>query len=192
MTLSPVTSPRIGRKSSQQVLVGAFLKARTPETFEPLVTGNITMVRRIIYRIVLCPDDTEDLVQETFIRAYEKAAAFEGKSKFSTWLCGIGVNLAISFIRKQKRRQSDELPPELEELNPSSPHGELETSQELNRIHAGIAKLPEKFRAVIVLGIVEELPPKEVADILGCSQATVYWRLHQARKRLAQILEVEK
>ena len=87
------------QQEALQGTVDQFLNSGTPEDFECLIRANLDKVRRVIYRIVLNVEDCEDLVQETFIKAYQKIHTFQQKSKFSTWLCQIGVNLAISFLR---------------------------------------------------------------------------------------------
>lgn len=69
---------------------------------------------------------------------------------------------------------------------------ELESRQELKRIHQAIAGLSIKYRTVIVLSVIEELSMDEISEIVQCPKATLYWRLHQARKILSRSLEVQK
>ena len=173
---------------SDQDLLNIFLETRLPEDFEHLIRANIGRLQGVIYRIVLNIEDSEDLVQETFIKAYDKIDTFKGDAKFSTWLCQIGVNLAISFLRKRKPVQSINV--ELEESSFNTPDRIAESNAELDRIHQAISGLSEKLRSVIILSVIERMELKEIALVLKCPKATVYWRLHQARKILAKKLEV--
>ncbi len=191
MTITP-DSIAAGSLGTADELLENFRRRRTPRRFEPLVLSHIDQVRRIIFRITLCPDDTEDLVQETFIRAYEKIDQFRGESSFSTWLCRIGVNLALSFLKKTGKRGTLPLTREIADRGDASPGHKEESGRELERIHAAIAQLPEKYRAALVLSAVEEMDTEEIANVLNCANATVYWRLHRARKILAQRLEVQR
>jgi RNA polymerase sigma-70 factor (ECF subfamily) len=185
------TLKKAGPTAAPDDILSAFLESRLPEDFQPLVAANIERVRRIIHRIVLCPESTEDLVQETFIKAYERIDQFNGKAQFSTWLCSIGVNLARSFARSESRRRSVELTENLRGDQKEST-AELESRQELKRIHQAIAGLSIKYRTVIVLSVIEELSMDEISEIVQCPKATLYWRLHQARKILSRSLEVQK
>ena len=172
-------------------ILNLFRQTRRPDDFQPLVAANIERVRRIIHRIVLCPENTEDLVQETFIKAYERIDQFQGKARFSTWLCGIGINLARSFVRSNNKRQLVELSENHEDKQKGKQSHELESWQELRRIHQAIAGLPVKYRTVIVLSVIEELSMDEISEMVQCPKATIYWRLHQARKILSRSLEVQ-
>lgn len=170
-------------------MLDRFLQTRRPEDFEPIVRLHANQLYRVIHRIVHNQHDTEDLVQDTMLRAYEKIDTFKGNAKFSTWLCQIGVHLAISYLRKRRRHVVSD-PAELAELHPDPNPGEPELdSADAARVHRAIARLSAKLRAVIVLSVVEELPTEEIARILRCPKATVYWRLHQARTILRNTLE---
>jgi RNA polymerase sigma-70 factor (ECF subfamily) len=170
-------------------LLDRFLQTRRPEDFEPVVRLHAGQLYRVIRRIVHNQHDTEDLVQDTMLRAYEKIDTFRGNAKFSTWLCQIGVNLAISFLRRRKRYVlSDSVEPNAAWPDERAPTAEL--NEEVARVHRAIARLSAKLRAVLVLSVVEEMPIDEIAQILKCPKPTVYWRLHQARGILRRTLEV--
>lgn len=170
-------------------LLEQFFQTRSPNDFEPIVKANMKMVYRIIYRIVLNKEEAEDLVQETMVRAYEKIDTYRGQSKFSTWLCQIGLNMALTSKRKKKYVHVDFMDVVLEAPANNTPDRVTESSEELKKIHQAIAGLSAKLRAVITLSVFEEMDITEIASVLKCPQATVYWRLHQARKILNKKLE---
>ena len=175
-------------EGSAKGLLDKFFQTRRPEDFEPVVRVHAGQLYRVILRIVHNQHDAEDLVQDTMLRAYERIDTFRGHAKFSTWLCQIGVNLAITFLRRKKRYVvSDSVESVVAWPNERACTTEVE---EVGRVHRAIARLSAKLRAVLVLAVVEELPIDEIAQILKCPKPTVYWRLHQARSILRRTLEV--
>ncbi len=171
-------------------LLKKFFQSRLPGDFEPLMKTVIGKVYRVIYRIVLNKEDAEDLLQETMIKAYEKIDTFQGKAKFSTWVCQIGVNMALTSLRKIKYKHSDHEEENLESSPLDAPDLIIESTEEMEKIHRAISELSIKLRSVITLSVIEEMDIQEIAYVLKCPEATVYWRLHQARKILSQKLEV--
>lgn len=172
--------------------VEIFLKDQNPANFSPVVDENIGMLRRFVYRIILNEHDTDDIVQNTFIAAYDRIGSFKGKSKLSTWLCRIAYNNSLSFLRERKRygiyndlENSDEIG---NQKSKETADGHIHNSEQMNIIMKAVASLPEHLRAAITLTAVEEKEMEEAAYILGCPKATLYWRLHKARKILGKKL----
>ena len=179
----------LDRQESDKVLLDKFLHTRTFEHFEPIIQRHLKQIYRVVYRIVHNQHDAEDLVQDTMLRAYESIETFKGRAKLSTWLCQIGVNLAISFLRSRKKFvPSDAVEWQAASSDPHA-HG-AETQEEVERIHCAISGLSATLRSVIVLSVVEEMAIEEMAYILKRPKATIYWRLHHARRILRRKLEV--
>jgi len=154
-------------------------------SFRLLVERYEGRLYRVIYRFVR--DDTlaEDLAQEAFIRAYENLDQFDLSRRFGPWLFRIGVNLTLDYLRKRKRRGwtslFSEVNPE-QPLNPgtSDPRDNLDISEEVGRV---MQELPEKYRSVLVLRDLENFSTAEIAAIIGRKEATIRWRLAEARNR---------
>jgi len=79
------------------------------EAFSRVMDEHIDQVRRVVYRIVLNAYDTDDIVQETFIKAFHKIDSFKGAAKFSSWLCRIAYNEAYLSLRKKDNKLSDRI-----------------------------------------------------------------------------------
>ncbi len=176
--------------AAEEELLSAFRQAHSPEAFEPLVLLNLNKVRGVISRIVLNPADTDDLVQETFIRAYQKFDSFKGNANFSTWLCRIAVTRSLNHLRKFRRQ----LPGENALANQAAhvseqPDQRLMRDEQNRQLDEAMAGLPSHLRAVLVLSVLEDMEAGEVARVCNCSKATVYWRLHRARKELRKRLQ---
>jgi RNA polymerase sigma-70 factor, ECF subfamily len=133
--------------------------------------------------------DAEDIVQETWMRAYAHLADFRKQSALTTWLFRILTNEALGRKRKAKlAREFEALSGEAMSsviIFPSShgidPESSVARTQMRHLLESAIDALPDDFRQVVVLRLVEELSGVEVADILGIPEATVKTRLHRAR-----------
>ncbi len=175
----------------ESATVETFLKERTPEAFSPVIDEHIGMLRSFVYRIVLNEHDTDDIVQESLLAAYTSADSFKGNSKFSTWLCRIAANRSFSILRKGRRTivTDGEDCPEMKDASTShTPDRPMIGNETHGQVMTAISALPEHLRAAITLIAIDEKDPDEAAYILGCPKATLYWRIHKARKLLAKDL----
>jgi len=135
-------------------------------------------------------EDVEDLVQSTFLTAWEQARRFRGEATVLEWLLGIAAHQARRGRRGDLRRRVamirlSRLPPR----RPPGPLDELTRAEVLARLEAALARLPAHLREVFVLCEIEELSGVEVARILGIPAGTAWRRLHQARARIRAALE---
>ena len=128
----------------------------------------------------------EDLVQETFLKAFAAIASFRPGSHFRAWLFRIGQNNFVNQRREQKRKQFT-LPVELTQPG-DGPMGELLSREGVARLIEAIHKLPTDFRAALLLRIDEELSFKQIASILSITEETARWRVFKARQKLMQVL----
>lgn len=144
-------------------------------------------------RAVLGPsDEIEDLVQVAFLEIYRCLDRFEGRSKLSTWVYRISVNIALQHIRKKKRRRwlvlgstGEEVVRESGGLNEES---RIEDRQMLEKVFAAVAKLSEKKRVVWTLHEIEGLSPQQISEILEVPFNTVRSRLLASRRDLMDLL----
>jgi RNA polymerase sigma-70 factor (ECF subfamily) len=157
--------------------------------FETLIRKHQRMIHSLTFRMTGSLADAEDLAQETFIRAYAQIGTFRGSAKFSTWLYRIAANLCLNWRQREARRfhlqaccaeEMSALP-----RNGESPQAEVQSTQEVS---AALLKLPAKQRAAIILTIYDGLNHAEAAQILGCSETTVSWRVFAARRKLKRWL----
>lgn len=161
------------------------------DAFGELVLRYERRLLRVIMRFVRDPDLAEDLAQETFIRAFERLDQFDPSRRFGPWLFRIGVNLTLDYLRKRKRRVwaslfSDSGSERWPDPAVADPRRKIELQQEIHRV---IDQLPERYRTVLVLRDLENFSTSEIAAILNRKEATVRWRLAEARTRFQQLWE---
>ncbi len=161
----------------------------SPAAFETLIRNHQRMIHSLTFRMTGSLADAEDLAQETFIRAYEQIGSFRGTAKFSTWLYRIAVNTCLNWRQSEARRFqlhtncAEEL--SAQPLNGESPAAATQSNQQ---VQEALLKLPAKQRAAIVLTIYDGLNHAEAAQVLGCSETTVSWRVFAARRKLKRWL----
>jgi RNA polymerase sigma-70 factor (ECF subfamily) len=168
------------------------------EAFTALVNRYESNIFRLARHITQNQEDAEDVLQETFLKAYEHLVDFQGNSKFYTWLVRIAVNQSLMKLRKRKSDASVSLddPYDTGEENLTreiavwEPNPEMTYSREEIRaiLEKAVESLPPAFRAVFALRDVEELSTEETAAVLNLSVPAVKSRLLRARLRLREKL----
>ena len=166
--------------------------------FPELVKRYSRRIFRVARNITNHDEDSEDVLQETFMKAYKHLATFQGNSKFYTWLVRIAMNEALMKLRKRRTGKLVSLDEELStgedtvireiavwEGNPEDTYSQEELRELLDKT---ISSLPEGFRTVFVLRDVEELSTEETAETLGLSIPAVKSRLLRARLQLREKL----
>ncbi len=134
--------------------------------------------------------DLEDLVQATFIAVNTAAAGFRGTSSVRTWILGIAANIVGKHVRGELRRRT--LRTKIAEIPREpirGPDQQAEHNQTLARLEAALADLPHDLRAAFVLCVIESVPGKDAAEVLGIREGTLWRRLHEARVQLRQAVE---
>ncbi|MFA5793450.1 MAG: sigma-70 family RNA polymerase sigma factor [Candidatus Brocadiia bacterium] len=145
--------------------------------FEELVKRYQQMVFWLAYRMLGDQGLADSVTQDVFIRVYQSLKRFDINKNFSTWLRQITVNRSVDYLRKYKNR-----PVSIEQAGDIiSRSPEPGKEEEASRIRAMVDELPKHYKTVIVLRDMEGLETKEVSEIIGKPEATVRWRLHQAR-----------
>jgi RNA polymerase sigma-70 factor (ECF subfamily) len=166
--------------------------------FETLVKQYDRQVFRIAQHITQNREDAQDVVQDAFLKAYEKLDQFQGNSKFYTWLVRIAVNEALMRLRKRRtgkmvsidedvQTEEGSVPRDLAEWRPN-PEQEYNQAELAEILRKTINGLPPGFRVVFVLRDVEGLSTEETANALGLSVPAVKSRLLRARLQLRERL----
>ena len=166
------------------------------EAFGRLVRRHQRRVYAAALHILGNHSDADDATQEAFVRAYRGLATFDGRADFFTWLYRITVNTALNSLRGGKR--GDALAAARQRRGAARRRaaggaraagaGSLPRRRsrpvEVARVLAAIAELSPSLRVTLVLATIEELPHKQIAEILEIPEGTVAWRVNEARRLL--------
>jgi RNA polymerase sigma-70 factor (ECF subfamily) len=152
--------------------------------FEVLMRRHNTRVYRTIRSIIRDEAEVEDLMQQTYLQAYEHLGHFEGAARFSTWLLRIALNEALMRARKSARLSVVPEPPVEEEEGPmavTNPEQRVQDRQVAALLETAVDALPDLYRTAFMLREVEDLSTSEAAEVLGVSEEVIKTRLHRAR-----------
>jgi RNA polymerase sigma-70 factor (ECF subfamily) len=161
------------------------------DAFRELVERYQRRVYWIAHNMVGNFETAREISQEAFVRVFRNIARFDLKKNFYTWLYQITVNLCIDQLRKASHGRTVDLEAVGGMADPSrpDPSDEHERGETGRRVHRALDQLPPKYKAVLTLRDIQGFSCEEISEIVGCSNATVRWRLHRARKLFRAIWE---
>jgi len=139
------------------------------------------------------PVEIEDLVQDTFLKAFARLDSFQHQASFYTWLYRIGTNTILDWMKRRGRSpvqtvEDPEVLPDAPKVKVAAPDANMERAELARITHEVLEHLPDIFRQVLVMREFEELAYQDIADTLGISIGTVESRLFRARARFKEKL----
>ena len=168
------------------------------KAFELLVSKYQRKLMRLVSRLVHDQAEAEDVVQESFIKAYRAIGNFRGDAAFYTWLYRIGVNTAKNYLVTQGRRAPTSTDADIEEAETfvdadglrdiNTPESLLASKQIADTVNNAMLALPEELRSAITLREIEGLSYDEIAEVMLCPIGTVRSRIFRAREAIAEKL----
>jgi RNA polymerase sigma-70 factor (ECF subfamily) len=161
--------------------------------FEKLVDLYKGKIHRLAYRMLNNSHDSEDVVQETFMRVYLNLNRYDDNQNFSTWIYRIGKNLCVDLLRK--RKVSSSLDADISEEDELTPYGVLPSNEitpehqallteQQEQVRRVINTLSDKYKPVVTLYYLHDLNIQEISEELGMPLTTVKTRLHRGRDYL--------
>ena len=168
----------------------ARLAAGDREALAPLMERHYRRLYRLALSYLRNPDDALDVVQETFVKAFQKADRWDGSTEAGPWLSRVAVNQSIDRWRRNRRRQATFTPladgDHDEALAAGGPDADRRVLRRemRDRLAAALEDLPERQRAVVVLRHYQEMSLDEIAKTLGMRLGTVKSTLHRALDRM--------
>ena len=178
-------------------------KAGDEQAFAELVRRYSARAYQVAYGVLGNCEEAEEVAQDAFVRIHKALPGFRGECEFGTWLYRIALNLARNKYRWNKVRGSkvnfsmdaplegengdDDRKIDLPDDAPD-PEKDAELGELRGRLSAELEKLPEAYREILVMRVVQEMSYEEIADALGCQMGTVKSRLARARDELRKRL----
>lgn len=176
-------------------------RAREGDTraFDALILKYGDKLYGLVYNMTSHKEDTHDLLQEIFARAYQSLRSFRGNSSFYTWLYQIAVNLTLNFLKKRKRRTGLSLndpdspvqqdPALIDTAHEANPEQQTNLNELQIRLNEAMQKLSEAHRMVVTMFDIQGMSHVEIAKVLNTSEGTVRSRLHYAHLQLQSALQ---
>ena len=168
--------------------------------FEKLVNEYQAKIYNLALRMTGSRDDAYDMTQDAFIKAYRSIGDFRSESSFYVWLYRLAVNVCLDFLRAEKKRAHVSLT-ELDETDNSEleipderfdPQTEAEKAELRQAVRRGLLKLPDEYRAILILREIDGLSYDEIGSVLSLEPGTVKSRIFRARKKLCAILLADR
>jgi RNA polymerase sigma factor (sigma-70 family) len=193
-TKAIITSPERQQEADADFTIVKKVQAGDVAAFDQLILKYRERVFGIVYNLTSNREDTSDLTQDTFIKAFQSINRFQGHCSFFTWLYKIAVNTSLSHLRKNRLRsffslekiQEDgtnaQLLEQLTDKNGADRDTYLRELQQ--KLNEAMQKLSIPHRTVITLFEIDGLSHSEIAEVMGCSEGTVRSRLHYAKQFL--------
>jgi RNA polymerase sigma-70 factor (ECF subfamily) len=178
---------------SDQALV-AQTKAGDASAFDDLIRKYHGRLYGLIYHMASNHEDTNDLLQDVFSKAFQSIGSFKEESSFYTWIHRIAVNMTLNFLKKRKRRQHpsiDDIDQHLENdpdflaaANKKDPRHLINMQEFQKKLTKAMNELSYEHRAVVTLFDIQGIPQSEIAKILRTTEGTVRSRLFYAHRQL--------
>ena len=174
-------------------------QAGDARAFDELVVRFSPRLYGLIYNMTASHEDTNDLLQEVFAKAYRSIRGFQGKSSFYTWMHTISVNMTINFLKKRNRRKTMSLddvdngilndPDFIAATSNGDPSHSANLGELQKKLNESMLKLSHEHRAVVTMFDIQGMPHADIAKILKISEGTVRSRLFYAHKQLQTHLQ---
>jgi len=164
------------------------------QAYDELVRRYQERIYATVYHMTSNHEDANDLVQDTFIKAYRVLKTFKGGSSFYTWVYRIAVNKTINFLKQRKNRlhmslndvdlNAENDPDLVAMVSEKTPRRDLSLAELQERLNAAMLRLSEHHRMVVTLHDIQGLSHEEIGEIMDCNVGTVRSRLFYARQQL--------
>lgn len=167
--------------------------------FDALILKYGDKLYGLVYNMTSHKEDTHDLLQEIFARAYQSLRSFRGNSTFYTWIYQIAVNLTLNFLKKRKRRAGMSLndldssvqqdPGLIDSTHEANPEKQTNLNELQIKLNEAMQKLSEAHRMVVTMFDIQGMSHADIAKVLKTSEGTVRSRLHYAHLQLQSYLQ---
>ena len=184
--------PSLDRTPDNQLAQGdseradvALAAAGDQQAYERLYRAHVARIHSLVRRMVGGDGDADELVQDAFVRAWQRLSTFRGESAFGTWLHRLTVNLVLNWQKSRNRGRKLFDDDAMIDLSA----GRRETPEEAMDLESALKELPKGARQIFVLHDVEGFKHEEIADMLDITSGTSKAQLHRARMLMRRHLE---
>ena len=151
--------------------------------FREIFEANSKKIFHLCYGYTGDDDAAHDLLQETFLKVWQKLDKFRNQAMISTWIYRIAVNTCLTYLRSEKRQAKDEL---TEQLIETKAEEFSEKNEQIALLYKCISKLEESERIIITM-VLDEVPYTEIAEISGISEGNLRVKIHRIKQKLTEL-----
>jgi RNA polymerase sigma factor (sigma-70 family) len=164
--------------------------AGKPECFAVLMDRHLFAVKRHVASMLRNTMDADDLVQEILLKVWRNLSTFRSEASFRTWMTRVAINVVLQWYRRDRYRSRCHSPDNLDAFASfcDTPHHHLARAEAIRHVRGALARLPEKYREVLVLREFDQLSMRETAESVQASVPAVKSRLFRARVLLTASL----
>jgi RNA polymerase sigma-70 factor (ECF subfamily) len=177
------------KEITDRVLLFEISHNNDEEAFKALFERYAGRIFNLIFRMIQHYEDSNDLLQETFLRVYKHRHKCYEMKNFKGWLYTVALNLSRDYLRMSKRRREKVLDERRENIDERDPSKLSESSELRRKVLKAMKKLNVKYRAVFTLRDIQGMSYQEIAKALNIEEGTVKSRLNRARISIARELE---
>jgi RNA polymerase sigma factor (sigma-70 family) len=170
-------------EATDRALIERVLRAGDEKAFRELYRRHTPRIYALVIRVLASEQDTDDVIQETWLRAIRSAPRFRWEASFPSWLAAIALNCARGLRRRDRRWQTTEV------SDDTPARGRWEAEEARLDLERALERVPPGYRAVLTLYELEGRPHEEIAKRLGIATGTSKSQLHHARRFLRGVLE---
>ncbi|MCF7823807.1 MAG: RNA polymerase sigma factor [Candidatus Marinimicrobia bacterium] len=178
-------------RSDSNISLFEKVQNRDPRAFDQLVREYSPELNNFILRMVSNVEDAQDILQDTFVRVWEKSHQFKGNSSVKTWIFRIAINLSYSHLKKRQRWTFSVLEDIKELMSGSDPVKDTEQNFQSDLFEKSLVSLTPRQRAVIVARIHEDLPFSQISEAVGCSVNAAKVHFHEGKKRIEAFMKAQ-
>lgn len=190
-----VSASEASQRAAEATALVEAARAGDPRAFGKLVERYRPRILALALHITGTANDAEDIAQDVFLKAFQHLAEFEGRSAFFTWIYRIAMNRALQVRQQRRIRQGVDLDDPRVALAVAvdahaAPHRALELRETYAQLVFAFDRLSPTLKTTVVLTTLQGLSYPEAAVVLGTTEGTIAWRMHEAREQLRRSLEV--
>jgi RNA polymerase sigma factor (sigma-70 family) len=164
-------------------------KQGDPAAYTTLYNDNAAAVYNTIVRLLVHTGEAEDILQDSFVAAFDGISKFNNTVGFRPWVKRIAINKAVDLIRKRKLKLVELEPVWMDDtIRDEEPIDETEIEFTIDKISKAVEALPGNYRTIFNLVALENIPQTEIAEMLGIEDGTVRVQYYRARQKILQIL----
>ncbi|NQV14065.1 RNA polymerase sigma factor [bacterium] len=176
-------------REDSDILLFEKVQSRDSQAFDQFVREYSPGLYSFILRLVSNTEDGQDILQDTFVRVWEKSQQFSGKSSVKTWVYRIAINLCYSHLKRRQRWSSMFLEDMRALISGSDPAKDVEQNFQSELLQKSLVTLTPRQRSVVIARIYQDLPFAQISEAVGCSVNAAKVHFHEGKKRIEAFMK---